>query len=232
MSLQASIASAIGAGFGKARVENFKHLEYLSLGSAESHVVSSHSKRDKAYGTLASVVVEDLNILNVVTCDKIVTRLTTKHNDDGKSQPSFILHGTRFIGLRIAGHEIDFNLEVGLFSELGTWDDLNKAYETNPAIHAELDALSLYPPTGKTLPLHNGLFSCTLAHIPKKLPHGLTRKGQGICVPHFGAIYPAQYYITATQRRLRMLHVELGCSVEGCYGLGDVGGNGSPLPGN
>lgn len=229
MPLQASIASAIGAGFGKVRVENVKHLDYLHIGSIESQVVSSFSEKDKAHGTLASVVIEDLNTLNVVRCERLMTRLTSKH--DPGAQGSFILHGTHFDGLRIAGHEIELSLAVGLFSELSTWDKLNEAYANDPAIRKELDELSLYPPTGATLPVHNGLFACTLAHIPEKLPRGMSRKDHGIYVPHFGTIYAAEYYITATSRRLRMLHVDFGCSVEGCNGYGDTGANGQGLPG-
>jgi hypothetical protein len=232
MPLQASIASAIGEGYGKVRVENFKHLDYLSIGSLESQVVSSYSERDHAHGTLASVVIENLNNLNVVTCDRMVTRLTSKHQKDGVSPGSFILHGTRFDGLRIAGHAMELELAVGLFSELSTWEKLNNAYESDPAIRKELSELALYPIKGKKLPVHNGVFACTLAHIPAKLPHGMTRKDHGIYVPHFGTIYAAEYYITATSRRLRMLHVDLGCSVEGCNGYGDSGANGQQLPGN
>jgi hypothetical protein len=231
MPLQASIASAIGAGFGKVRVENFKHLDYLKIGSIESHVVSSFSERDKAYGTLASVVIEELCTLDVVTCDRLMSRLTSKHNHGG-GQASFVLHGTHFNGLRIAGHNIDLNLAVGLFSELSTWDKLNSAYANDASIRKELDDLSLYPAKGNTLPVHNGVFSCTLAHFPEKLPRGLTRKDHGIHVPHFGTVYVAEYYITATSRRLRMLHVDLGCSVEGCNGYADSGANGSQLPGS
>jgi hypothetical protein len=231
MPLQASIASAIGPGFGKVRVENFKHLDYLSIGSIESHVVSSDSKRDKAYGTLASVVIEDLSTLNVVTCDRLMTRLTSKH-DHGGGQGSFILHGTHFKGLRIAGHAIELDLAVGLFSELSTWDKLHAAYENDPAIRKELHDLSIYPAKGNKLPVRDGVFACTLAHIPDPLPRGLTRKGHGIYVPHFGTIYAAEYYITRTSRRLRMLHVDLGCSVEGSNGYGDTGANGQSLPGS
>ena len=229
MPLQASIASAIGAGFGKVRVDDFKHLDYLSIGSLESQVVSSFSEKDKAHGTMASVVIEELNTLNVVRCDRLTTRLTSKH--DRNAQGSFILHGTHFEGLSIAGHEIKLELAVGLFSELSTWDKLNDAYERNASIRNELDALALYPKKGKTLPLHNGVFACTLAHIPEALPRGMSRKGHGIYVPHFGTIYAGEYYITATSRRLRMLHVDLGCSVEGCNGYGDTGANGQGLPG-
>lgn len=229
MPLQASIASAIGAGFGKVRVDNFKHLDYLSIGSIESHVVSSYSEKDKAHGTLASVVIEDLNTLNVVRCDRLMTRLTSKHDKD--AQGSFILHGTHFEGLSIAGHEMKLELAVGLFSELSTWDKLNDAYENNAAIRKELNELALYPKKGNKLPVHDGVFACTLAHIPENLPRGMSRSGHGIYVPHFGTIYAAEYYITAKSRRLRMLHVDLGCAVEGCNGYGDTGANGQGLPG-
>jgi hypothetical protein len=235
MPLQASIASAIGAGYGKSRVENFKHLDYLTIGSLESQVVSSYSERDQAHGTMASVVIEDLNNLNVVTCDRLVTRLTSKHDKhpkDGSAPGSFILHGTHFNNLRIAGHQIDLDLAVGLFSELSTWEKLNTAYETNAEIRKELRSLAMYPKDGDKLPVHNGVFACTLARFPAKLPHGLTRKHHGIYVPHFGTIYAAEYYITATSRRLRMLHVDMGCSVEGCNGYGDTGANGQGLPGS
>jgi hypothetical protein len=235
MPVQASIASAMGPSFGKVRVENFKHLDYLSIGSIESHVVSSYSERDQAHGTLASVVIEGLNNLNVVTCDRLVTRLTSKHPthpEHGSLPGSFILHGTHFDNLRIAGHAIELDLAVGLFSELSTWEKLNHAFETNHEIRKELNALALYPTEGDKLPIHNGIFACTLARIPAKLPHGLTRKHHGIYVPHFGTIYAAEYYISATFRRLRMLHVDLGCSVEGCNGYGDTGANGSGLPGS
>ncbi|HVO97810.1 MAG TPA: hypothetical protein VMT15_07075 [Bryobacteraceae bacterium] len=228
--LQASIASAIGPGYGKVRVENFRHLDYLRVGSIESHVVSSFSVKDKAHGTLSSVVIDDLNTLNVVTCGRLMTRLTSKH--DAGAQGSFILHGTHFDDLRIAGHRIDLDLSVGLFSELSTWDKLNNAYENDPAIRKELDELALFPRKGNKLPTYNGLFACTLARIPKKLPRGMAHAAEhGIYVPHFGTIYAAHYYITATSRRLHMLHVDLGCSVEGCNGFGNSGANGSSLPG-
>jgi hypothetical protein len=238
MPLQASIASAIGASFGKARVENFRHLDYLTIGCIESQVVSSFSKKDNAYGTLASVVVEDLNNLNVVTCKKIVSRLTGKHDkcDENGSKPgSFIVHGTHFDGLKIAGHTIELELATGLFSQLSTWESLNNAFETDDKLRAEINSFALYPtqdPKDIRLPVRNGVFSCTLARFPKNLPRGITPKDHGIYVPHFGAIYACEFYITATSRRLRMLHIDLGCSVEGCNGISDSGSNGSGIPGS
>ena len=231
--VQASLASGIGETFGKVRVDKFKHLDYLSVGAIESHIVTSYSGKDKAHGTLASVIIEDLCTLHVVTCDRMVNRLTSKHKKDASEPAAFILHGTRFEGLRIAGHDLPLNLAVGLLSELSTWEELNSKYETDPAIRRELQELSLYPAEGNKLPVHNGVFACTLAHIPNVLPRGLKRvEGQGIYVPHFGTVYLAQYYITPVSRSLRMMHVDLGCSVEGCNSYGDTNGSGSPLPGN
>jgi hypothetical protein len=237
MPIQASIATNIGTGFGKVRVDGFKHLDYLTIGAIESHVVSSYSEKDGAHGTLASVMIEELNNLHMVTCDRMVSRLTSKHPKKASAQPSFILHGTHFDNLRIAGHAIDLNLAVGLLSELSTWKKLNDAYENDPKIRAELDALAIYPPDekqrkSKKLPLENGIFACTLARIPANLPHGLERRDHGIYVPHFGTIYACEYYIGPGSRRMRMLHVDMGCAVEGCNGYGDTGGGGMPLPGN
>jgi len=231
--LQASVASPIGPGSGKARVENFRHLDYLRIDSIESHVVSSYSEKDEAYGTLSSVAIEGLNNLNVVTCDRMVNRLTSKHKKDESEQGSYILHGTHFDGLRIAGHDIKIDLAVGLLNELSTWKKLNDGYENDPEIRRELDALILHPkknPDGK-LPLHHGVLGISLAIIPN-LPRGLERRDHGIYVPHFGTIYIAEYYISERTRRLRMLHVDLGCSVEGCNGYGDTSGGGSPIPGS
>ena len=88
------------------------------MGAIESHVVSSYSAKDKAFGTMSAVVIDQLNTMNVVTCERLMTRLTSKHNNDSKSPGSFILHGTHFDDIRIAGHKFDFDLSVGLFSEL------------------------------------------------------------------------------------------------------------------
>src|SRR5580704_11062125 len=161
--LQASIASPLGAGSGKVRVENFKHLDYLRIDSIESHVVSSYSEKDGAYGTLATVAIEGLNNLNVVTCDRMVNRITSKHPEKGWEAGEFILHGTHFDGLRIAGHDLKIDLAVGLLSELNTWKKLNEAFERDPEIRKQLNALAMHPTEGDKLPLHHGVFACTLA---------------------------------------------------------------------
>jgi hypothetical protein len=226
MEIQASVALPLNGGHGTSRVENFRHRHIFSFRSAEAQVVGSYSAKDQAHGTLSTVTVEELNILDVVTCDRLVARLTSKHSDDG-ADASFIPLGSRFENLRIAGHKIELDLATDLFTELSTWSKLSDGYAKDAKIRSELAGLSLSETKGKALPERKGIFGCTLARNLDKLPGNLTRNGHGIYVPHFGTVYLGEFFVSAVSRRLLMLHVDLGCSVEGCYGSGGTGGNGS-----
>ena len=227
--IQAATALPLSGGYGSSRVENFKHRDIVSFDRAESVVVGSHSAKDQAHGTLASVVIEGLNILNVVTCDRITMRLTSKHDDTG-AEASFMVHGSGFDNLRIAGHRIDPVLATDLFCECSTWDKLHTSYRDNEKYRTEINALSMIPPIGKDLPEAKDMFGATLLRGLDKLPGGLARNGHGIYVPHFGTVFLGEIFIKSGMRRLRMLHVELGCSVEGCTGFAHGAGNGIPWP--
>jgi hypothetical protein len=226
MEIQAAAALPLNGGHGSSRVENFRHRNVFSFRSAESQVVGSYSAKDKAYGTLSTVTVEGLNILDVVTCDRLVARLTSKHDEDG-TEASFIPLGSRIENLRIAGHKIDVDLATDTFTELSTWSKLTDGYAKDAKIRSELAALSLKDAKGKSLPESKGIFGCTLARNLDKLPGNLGRNGHGIYVPHFGTVYLGEFFVCPKSRRLLMLHVDLGCSIEGCYGSGGTGGNGS-----
>jgi len=227
--IQASVALPIIGGQGSARVDNFRYRNIFSFRSAESHVVGSYSANDKAYGTLAMCAVEGVNVLDVVTCDRLVARITTKHPDDG-SEPTIIPLGSRFENLRIAGHPIEVNLELGLFCQLGTFGKLTEGYARDEGVKAQIRRLSLFERPDGGLPESRGIIGCSLAPAPEKLPPGLTPKGLAIYVPHFGTVYLAEFFITPTSRRLMMLRVELGCSVGGGVGAECAGGNGSGWP--
>ena len=230
MPARAATAVPILGGHASASVDHFRHRNYLSFDHAESHVVGSYSEKDKAHGTLSSTTIEGLNILDVVTCDRIVARITTKHPDQGDS--SFIPLGSRFENLRIAGHRIEVELATDLFAQHETWSKLTEAHAKDAGVRADLGKLALSRRGDGGFPESNGMMSCTLARPLEKLPGGLSRRGHGIYVPHFGTVYLGEYFVTPASHRLLMLHVDLGCSVEGCYGIGGSGGNGGPPPSN
>jgi hypothetical protein len=229
MEIQSSVSLPITGGHGSALVENCRHRNYFSFCTAESHVVGSYSARDKGYGTLATTTIEGLNIMDVVTCDRVVARLTAKHPEDG-SEPSFMPLGSRFENLRIAGHKIDLELATELFAQNHTWGKLTDAYAKDKKFKEELQRLRPGAAKSDKFPGAKGMLVCTLARNLDKLPGGLTNNGYGIYIPHFGTVYMAEYFASPTAHRLLMLRVELGCSVEGGYSVGGSDGNGSWPP--
>ena len=58
------------------------------LSKSRSSYGGQYSAKDGAHGTMSSVSVEGVNIMNVVTCDRVVLRLASKHPDGG-GEPSF-----------------------------------------------------------------------------------------------------------------------------------------------
>jgi hypothetical protein len=76
--------------------------------------VSGHTDPDNGGAiTLATAVIEGLNILEVVTADRVVGQIITEHRN-GENLPSISFLGTRFDNLRIAGRpvEIDTHLDI------------------------------------------------------------------------------------------------------------------------
>jgi hypothetical protein len=230
MEIQASAALPINGGSGSSSSNNFNHRNIFSFDSAQSMVIGSRSDGDAAYGSLSTVTITGLNIMGVVTCDQIVMRITTKH-PDGAPEPSILPMGCYFEGLCIAGQDVEPDLSIDTFTTYDTWTALQDAYAKDPAVKAQLDQQSYIPPTGNTLPTSSrGVFGCTLVRNWGKLPAGVTPRNGGIYIPHFGTLTLGEFYVSQYSRRVMMLHVDLGCSVEGCYGGGVGGGNGFPFP--
>jgi hypothetical protein len=94
--------------------KNFR-LEGIISYSAAHTQVSGHESRKfpGASVTLATSLVEDLNILNVVTADRIVAQVSTTHFPNVYA-PRVTFLGTHFEGLRIARHKVEPFLNLGL----------------------------------------------------------------------------------------------------------------------
>jgi hypothetical protein len=92
----------IVGGLTTARSEEF-HLDHIvGLGAAQTLVSGRLHGPKGSSAVLLKAVIERLNILDVVTADRIVTQLSiTTFDDDRKPQLAFA--GTSFHGLKIAG---------------------------------------------------------------------------------------------------------------------------------
>jgi hypothetical protein len=100
-------------GFAAARSEAFSAEEIISCSSAYTRVLGQDCCEDGSASILVTAVVEDLNILEVVRADRIVTQLSITLSEESAGI-GFSISGTVFEGLRIAGHECRPTLNAAL----------------------------------------------------------------------------------------------------------------------
>jgi len=85
--------------------KNYRLEGIISYSAAHTQVSGHRSKKDPdAFVTLATSYVEDLNVLNVVTADRVVAQVSTTHFPNQYS-PEVTFLGTHFENLRIARHK-------------------------------------------------------------------------------------------------------------------------------
>jgi hypothetical protein len=124
----ASVSLPLVGGFIKKQRKGRKWKDIISYTSESTHV--SGSKQDEPEGgpwtTQVSATIEDLNILEIVTADKVVAQLSVSHPHNGGS-PTISLVGSQFVNLRVSGVKIDPIIKYDLFA------DHDGSAETDPA---------------------------------------------------------------------------------------------------
>jgi len=86
---------------------NFRLEGIVSYSAAHTQVSGHRSKKHpEAFVTLATSYVENLNVLNVVTADRVVAQISTTHFPHHHS-PQVTFLGTHFENLRIARHQTE-----------------------------------------------------------------------------------------------------------------------------
>src|SRR5690348_8696961 len=127
---QASTVLGTNGGRGQDRVEKFRLDGIVSFDSAFVEVGGSFDECHNRHTSFASATIENLNILDVVTADRIVSRLAiySPIHGDHKGEMSFNITGSHFDNLRIAGHEIDVKLATHIFHEHDTYSKTANAH--------------------------------------------------------------------------------------------------------
>lgn len=231
-------------GLHTAREETFRFDSMVSARSVQSVVSGAGNEDGESIDELASVVVEDLNVLGVLTADRIVARIAAVHRKNGP--PSITPLGSHFENLRIAGKRIDLDLAIDTFTRFDTAEKLHTAYQTNDdGFREEFAALSLlgkiktiperlhrYFPSGakepaEALPAENDVIRVGLVRRIEGVPAGAESHGHVIHVPGFGVIRLAEISVERRARELKMVQIDLGSTPKGCVVAGHVRGNGS-----
>jgi len=222
----AASALSVSGGHSSARVENVRIGEIASVGAVSTQVTGIYSDDKKAWETLTMATIEKLNVLDVVTVDRVSVRLVSHYPVDA-SEPSIHPIGTGFENLRVAGSDVKVHLDTGFFSELSTWSALRARVESDQDLYRRIAATGEDPRVG----LERGLLMCSLAGKIEIDSGGVTVSDDGVIdIPHFGKLYLAEFVMSPYLRRITMLRMELGCPVEGGVEGGDVVGNGHPYP--
>ena len=206
----------LNVGYSQARVENYRYKNMVSFGAAHSQTVGSFSQKDNAYFSLASVSIEKINILDMITCDRIISRVSAKHMNIDGAESEITPLGCSFENLRIDGRLLNLDMATGLFNGLSTGSSLRKAEaEDNQALAGLSLGKSKGPLTGYTM-------------VANDIQFGF--KNHELVIPQFGSVRLARLFCSLNARRVSMLEVTLGCPGEGDLGFGGTAGNGDPWP--
>jgi len=102
----ASVSLAQAGGFGAAQDEKFHVDKLISADAAHVRVSGNEQPDHRGYRTIATAIVEGLNVLEVVTADRIVAQASLFHPyDHGPVQLSLL--GTQFVNLKINGQPVE-----------------------------------------------------------------------------------------------------------------------------
>lgn len=221
--VQAGASLPVTGGFAVSRAQDFNLQEIASFKAAHSQVSGTFVEKNGAYETLISSTVEGLNILDVVTADRLVARTTVVWKP-GEAESRIAFIGSQFDNLRLNGVKIETDLNADLLVRWDTFAALTKEFESN----RDFRKISEDPFQSGQLqqsPEASGVFLCSLVKEIKSVPPAVERRGNVLIVPHFGRIYLGEIVAQRGRRSLIMLRVELGCPVTGTMAAaGTVGG--------
>ncbi len=218
---QASISLPSVGGRASAKVDGFTYPNLMSFGTAASVVIGSAA--GSIHNTVATVIVDGLNIRGVVTADRVVAQLTSSQDIGGANEIGILPRGSYFVNLRIAGVPIELKTEPPL-QECDTFSRLQKEWQKV----GSRDSHSKDPKATEDRPLLASLFASP--DLTGTTLHGHGIRGCAIKVKGFGEVFLGEYLITPSSRHLTMVRVQMGSAVAGVMVCGDVGGNGSVYP--
>ncbi len=237
-------------GYLSQRARDYRLEGVISFRSAYTQVAGNlDPKPGHGWSTLATAAIEDLNVLDVVTADRVVAQLSTEHPLVGYV-PKVTFLGTRFENLRIAGHPVNLELDPHL---LGAKPENDAPYGSHPGFlerissqFERIGAISGLP--GEVFERYNRVPSIPSA--PESIECSLVNQAEGsfpgrcfghvIDVPDFGRIYLATLRLEQsdfqdgvpkqTLIRLTMMELKLGCLANGSIAVNPAIVNGHTKP--
>jgi hypothetical protein len=232
-----SLCDAKDGGYLSQRVEGFRLEGVISFKSAYTQVAGNRSRKpDHGWTTLATSVVEGLNVLDVLTVDRVVAQVSTDHPEVNGHVPRVTFLGTRFENLRIAGHRIEPRLDLGICGPKPEGDRpytedrdflkrVEKQWRTVHSGRGDTDLGDNYDwdEIDQDQPIRCSLVNNVEEPFPGRC------FGHVLDVPDFGRIFLAELTVD-NYFELTMIRLDLGCIGHGKAKSGGVKVNGETLP--
>src|SRR5260370_23080876 len=197
---QASASLSSIGGIAVAKAENFHFQDFACFKSAHTHISGKRRRgeRIETFVTHASTVVKGLNILGMVTAERIVSRLTSIHSPK-EPEGHIIDEDSRFEGLTIDGEDVKVTLRHDLLVKCKTFGDLAKGIASDKK-------------SGKIMDINEDrqVAICSLVEKIETKLKGVDVKQHVIVVKNFGKIFLAEVFAAPGAKTLTMLRLELG----------------------
>jgi hypothetical protein len=226
--VQAATALPVVGGHGQSRVDDFEFANFIRFKRGHTHVSGGHQVDDDSNNTLATAVLENLNMFDVLTVDRVVSRLYSKH-PAGAREGNITWIGSKFENLRVGCCPVQLVLNYDVFENLPTFAAAEKAFKEGGAF-TKIAQDPFF--TGEPLKPSDfdGVFLCSIVKEIKTDCPGVKVKGHSIYVPGFGTVYLGELLIKPGEKTLTMLRFELGSTTGGSGSGGGTKTNGKPWP--
>jgi hypothetical protein len=213
---QAATSLPTIGGHAQAVAQHYQCQDFARFSAAHTHV-SGRWVRNELALTHATAVVEDLNILEVLTADRIVSRLSSRHVVNER-EGHITAEGSSFLNVRIHGFDVTVELRTNLLRD----------HKTHAALREHV--LAEDPKSDRIAREQNGILLCSLAtKIKTDLP-GAQIRGHQLRVPDFGVLSFAEVFSETGTRTLTMLRLQLGSPHIANITAAETRSNGQPSP--
>jgi len=86
----------------------------ISFTKGQTRVSGARSLKTNSWVTLSTSILEGLNILEVITADRVVSQVSTEHAYENGHVPHVTFLGTQFTNLRVGGFPVTLTLSLGI----------------------------------------------------------------------------------------------------------------------
>lgn len=249
--VQAPLTLPPVGGYAKAHTESFRLDGVVSVKFGHTQVAGSMSPTG-TFSTLATSVIEGLNVLDIFTADRMVAQISLTHPKVGY-YPRVTLVGTHYENVRIGGQPVEIDLDLNICKQCDS-----KSFPIQPCIRdngflarvAEqrkrmMDEESVPEwateqsvpnwvreryawGDSKTESGRDSVLCSVVKEIRGEFPGSVF--GNVFEIPDFGKGFLGELLVDNGSYQLSLLRFELGCTIKGAGSFGIVKGNGSTNP--